>query len=98
MGYFCNFRLRHNVMLELKVRQFHQNKNCRIGEHRNRCQSCACNPGCREWYERHHEHMREIDPNETWCRIVGKAQQMMMIQPDDRDELVAHYVAQRSRP
>src|SRR4030095_332356 len=55
-------------------------------------------PRCRERHKRYHEQVHEVDPDQTRGRVGKEPQQVVVIQPDDGNEVVTHYVAQRSWP
>src|SRR5262245_23530640 len=42
--------------------------------------------------------MDEVQPDQARRRMPYETQQMMMIDPDDRDEQIAHRIADRGRP
>jgi hypothetical protein len=42
--------------------------------------------------------MNEIPPDEGWCRFIHKAKQVMVVDPDDRNEEIANGLAQEHRP
>src|SRR6185369_4363821 len=71
--------------------------------------SCVCeywglrktrisHPCCRERHERHHEEVHKVYPNKTWGRLGKEPQQVVVIQPDDSNEVITHQVAQCSGP
>ena len=50
-------------------------------------------PGRREGQQRNREEVGEVDPDQARCRYLGEPQDVMMVDPDDRDEEVADDVA-----
>jgi len=80
------------------IAQIHQDKNGRIDENRNRCESAVRNPSCGERHQGHSKQVPEISPNQARRCNPRVLKYVMVIHPDDGNKQVAHRVTNRGGP
>lgn len=75
----------------------HTEEPCVKG-YRGRRQPGARNPCRRKRQERHHEEMDEVDPYQSERRSTDKPHKIMVVDPNNGDEQVAHRIADGGGP
>src|SRR5438132_1881119 len=92
-------RLRQYIPLEDVIRYVHAHEERCVDRYRRRRELGASNPCRCEGQEGHHEEMSEVDPyqSQRW-RTRDEPHEVVVVDPNDGDEQVAHGIADDRGP
>jgi hypothetical protein len=74
------------------------NGSIRVRSSRGRAEPGARNPCCRKRQKRHQEEMDEVDPHQSQRRRAHEPHKVMLVDPDNDDEQIAHRIADGRGP
>src|SRR5262245_4242440 len=98
LGYERGVCAGQNLALEDVVGNVDAHEQARVKRHRGASEPGTGDPGGCKGQERHHEEMNEVDPDQPQRRSTHKPHQVVMVDPDDGDEQVAHRIADGGGP